>query len=52
MIRIRPLVARATGAKLEELEEDLTQEQARERAADRAYWQPLREELEHLRHAG
>jgi hypothetical protein len=51
MIRTRPLISLATGALLEELERALAEEQARERVADRAYWQPLREELERLPHA-
>lgn len=52
MSRSRPLLSLVKDGRLEAVEQALEEEQAREREADRAYWQPLREELEHLRHAG
>jgi hypothetical protein len=49
--RTRPLISGAVRGLLSKLEKGLDEEQARERAADRAYWQPLREELEDLPHS-
>jgi hypothetical protein len=46
----RPAVERATHDDSEGVEQELHAEQMRERAADRAYWAPLRAELESLRH--
>lgn len=45
----RPALAHALQNDLEGLEENLEQERQTEVAADRAYWAPLREQLEHLR---
>jgi hypothetical protein len=42
----RPLLERALDADIEGLEHELTEEEAREREADKAYWRPLKEELE------
>jgi len=47
----RPLLEHALAAKLEVLNSALRAEEDSERAADRAYWQPLKKELEILRHA-
>lgn len=47
----RPLLNLVLAAgSLEDLERALADEESRERAADRAYWQPLRKDLEQLRH--
>ena len=46
----RPAVERAVQGDPEGVERELHAEQMRERAADRAYWVPLRAELEALRH--
>ena len=46
----RPLLAGAMANRVEQVEESLHDEESRERAADRAYWAPLRAELEQLRH--
>ena len=46
--RLAVIAARADG----DIAEALANEQATEMAADRAYWEPLRRELEVLRHAG
>ena len=48
----RALLEHALAARLGTLESALRAEEECERAADRAYWQPLRKELEILRHAG
>jgi hypothetical protein len=45
----RPLVAQAIAENTEELRQLLADEQETERAADRAYWEPLKRELEQLR---
>ena len=45
----RSAVRAAIGGDAEAVERELQLEQERERAADRAYWAPLRQELEHLR---
>ena len=45
----RPLLRILTSASFEELEKALLEEQERERARDREYWKPLREELEAMR---
>jgi hypothetical protein len=46
----RPLLRIAATGNLDRLEKALEREQEAERAADRAYWAPLRKELELLRH--
>jgi len=46
----RPLLAQALGSDHPALERALLEEQESERAADRAYWEPLRKEMEKLRH--
>jgi hypothetical protein len=46
----RPLLAHALESDHAGLERALAEEQESERAADRAYWDPLRKELERLRH--
>ncbi len=48
MVKRRPLLKYASVGEAE-LEEALASEERVERAADRAYWKPLREELESLR---
>ncbi len=48
---MRPLLKRETLLNDAALEQALRTEEEREREADRAYWKPLREELERLRHA-
>ena len=48
--RRRPLLALALDQQEELLEWALADEERREREADRAYWDPLRQELERLRH--
>jgi hypothetical protein len=45
----RPALVHALQNDLEGLEQNLEQERQTEVAADRAYWAPLREQLEHLR---
>lgn len=45
----RPLVGSALNADLSSLEVGLTEEEHRERLADRQYWEPLKRELEQLR---
>ena len=47
----RPLLTLAHPDKLRELDEALSAEERKEREQDRAYWQPLKAELEKLRHA-
>lgn len=49
--RDRVAVAAALHDALDTVEHELRSEEDRERAADRAYWAPLRKELEQLRHA-
>jgi hypothetical protein len=46
----RPLLKWALDRKLPELSEALQQEEREEREKDRVYWQPLKAELERLRH--
>ncbi len=46
----RPLVALAIAKDAEGLAAALEQEEKAEREADRAYWRPLKAELEQLRH--
>jgi hypothetical protein len=46
----RPLLRFALAGKIEELNAALSAEEAAEREKDRLYWQPLRKELEQLRH--
>jgi len=46
----RPAVERAAQGDPDRVEQELHAEQLRERAADRAFWAPLRVELEALRH--
>jgi hypothetical protein len=48
--RRRPLLSDALAGDEPRLAELLLTEEAREREADRAYWKPLKEELEQLRH--
>jgi hypothetical protein len=45
----RPLLCEALAASESALERELHDEQARERAADEAYWRPLKKELQTLR---
>jgi hypothetical protein len=47
----RPLLAYALEGDEERLRRALREEEDREREADRVYWEPLRRELEQLRHA-
>jgi hypothetical protein len=51
MARQRPLLLLARSEKLDELREALAAEEQQERQHDREYWQPLKAELERLRHA-
>jgi hypothetical protein len=51
LIRKRPLLAHAEAGKTEYLEQALLAEELTERQRDKAYWLPLRRELERLRHA-
>jgi hypothetical protein len=46
----RPLLALAIGDAARELERALLEEELQERQADRQHWEPLRRELEQLRH--
>lgn len=46
----RPLLRLAASGSLRELSEALTTEERAERERDRVYWQPLKAELERLRH--
>lgn len=48
--RQRPLLAFARTRCLPDLEKALATEEQREREQDRAYWEPLRHELEQMRH--
>ena len=47
----RPLLSVAQEGEVSRLESALDEEEHAERERDRAYWRPLREELEELRHA-
>jgi hypothetical protein len=47
----RPLLNHALAGQTEALESDLHAEEKAERAADREYWQPLRKQLEEIRHS-
>jgi len=51
-IPLRPLLTAARHGDEPEIESGLRQEEQRERETDRAYWEPLRRELEALRHGG
>jgi hypothetical protein len=46
----RPLLVKAISGNTEAVATELREEQAAEQAADRLYWQPLKKELERLRH--
>ncbi len=46
----RPLLSHAISADFELLSRALLDEELRERALDRAYWLPLKAELEQFRH--
>jgi hypothetical protein len=48
----RPLLTAAVAGNFGEVVHALAEEERHEREADRAYWQPLKRELEQLRHAG
>ena len=50
-LRRRPLLSLARDALVPALEEALAAEERRERERDRLYWEPLRGELEAMRHA-
>jgi len=52
LIPVRPLLSAARKYSEREIEEGLQLEEQRERQTDRAYWEPLRRELEALRHTG
>lgn len=45
----RPFLSRLSALTDDEIEAALSEEEARERMTDKAYWKPLREELERLR---
>jgi hypothetical protein len=47
----RPLLLLAKAGQLDPLREALVAEEQAERQHDREYWQPLKEELERLRHS-
>ena len=49
-VRQRPLVAEAIAASHRALRQSLADEQEAEREADRNFWEPLKRELEQLRH--
>jgi hypothetical protein len=49
--RRRPLLLLAKSRQLDQLREALSAEEQAERQQDRAYWQPLKAELERLRHS-
>jgi len=49
LVESRPLLAFAAAGDREKLEAGLQEEEKRERDADRAYWLPLRKELEQMR---
>ena len=50
LISERPLLSLLRGGEQDVLEQALHEEEMAERRADRAYWAPLRKELEQLRH--
>ena len=52
LIPVRPLLSAAHKGDERAIEEGLDREQRLEREADRAYWKPLRRELEDLRRGG
>jgi hypothetical protein len=52
LVSLRPLLAAAQNSDERGIEAGLEEEEQRERGADRAYWEPLRRELEALRHGG
>jgi|GEM_PF-1456971 len=47
---LRPLLNAALQGDRPGIEAGLAEEERRERAADRAYWDPLKKELERMRH--
>jgi hypothetical protein len=47
--KARPLLAEAMAANTDAIHQELDREQAREKEADQAYWNPLKRELEKLR---
>jgi hypothetical protein len=47
----RPLLRHATADNVADLHRALVEEEIAEREQDRIYWQPLRRELERLRHS-
>jgi hypothetical protein len=47
----RPLLRRAVSGTVAQLEAALAEEERRVRTEDKAYWLPLRKELERLRHS-
>ena len=51
LTRERPLLETVLAGNLAAVVRGLVDEEQREREADRAYWQPLKQELERLRHA-
>ena len=51
LLPMRPLLAEVLSGGFDELVRALADEERREREADRVYWQPLKQELERLRHA-
>jgi hypothetical protein len=50
LVTHRPLLSNAIAADSNAIEAELLAEELAERAADRAYWKPLKAELEQLRH--
>jgi hypothetical protein len=50
LIAQRPLIRYAQEQNMSGLEESLLQEELEERRKDRAYWEPLKRELERMRH--
>ncbi len=50
--RVRPLLSKAAPENIGELDESLMLEERQERERDRLYWQPLKKELEAMRHGG
>ena len=52
MVTQRPLVADAEHASRARLKPALAQEESQERELDRQYWEPLKRELEQMRHGG
>jgi hypothetical protein len=51
LVEVRPLLDHASKGDSEAVSDALLSEEAAERRADRAYWEPLRGELERLRHS-